>query len=318
MNAGYQTISHNYLRVKGETVEKGTKTHQMRRISLDPATVEVLSDHRQRYEAFVHKLDIEPSAEAYLFSYEPARDRPYDPSGVTHWYARMCAKVGIDSHFHAVRHYSATELLTAGVDLRTVAGRLGHAGGGATTLRMYAAWVGESDRRAAEILGGRLTRPIPQPEIRDKPSPLAANTRSGHKATGRGVPASGGLRSGRGELRQFREFSSEGIWAERDHVARGWSGSPSARSTTWSTSRMAPAWVVSGHACAPIFFGAVSCADERGVSGLSVSFSDLDTPRGPAPTAVDRERMAFKPIRGRPLTRAGQAVVRPGRSRSGP
>ncbi len=28
-------------------------------------------------------------------------------------------------------HYSATELLTAGVDLRTVAGRLGHGGGGA-------------------------------------------------------------------------------------------------------------------------------------------------------------------------------------------
>jgi integrase len=57
------------------------------------------------------------------------------------------------------RHYSATELLTAGVDLRTVAGRLGHGGGGATTLRVYAAWVGESDRRAAEILGSRMTRP---------------------------------------------------------------------------------------------------------------------------------------------------------------
>src|SRR4051794_13467251 len=41
---------------------------------------------------------------------------------------------------HALRHYSATELLAAGVDLRTVAGRLGHGGGGATTLRVYAAW----------------------------------------------------------------------------------------------------------------------------------------------------------------------------------
>ena len=32
-------------------------------------------------------------------------------------------------------------------------------GGGATTLRVYAAWVGESDRRAAELLGSRMRCP---------------------------------------------------------------------------------------------------------------------------------------------------------------
>jgi hypothetical protein len=35
---------------------------------------------------------------------------------------------------HSLRHYSATELIAAGVDVRTVAGRLGHGSGGATTL----------------------------------------------------------------------------------------------------------------------------------------------------------------------------------------
>jgi integrase len=94
-----------------------------------------------------------------VFSYHLTRDAPADPSAVTHRYGRMCAALGIDSHLHALRHYSATELLTAGVDLRTVAGRLGHGGGGATTLRVYAAWVGESDRRAAELLGSRMKRP---------------------------------------------------------------------------------------------------------------------------------------------------------------
>jgi integrase len=48
---------------------------------------------------------------------------------------------------------------SAGVDLRTAAGRLGHAGSGTTTLRVYAAWVSASDRRAAEILGSRMKRP---------------------------------------------------------------------------------------------------------------------------------------------------------------
>jgi integrase len=156
---GTVTIQRNYVRAAGRSYEKDTKTHRTRRISLDPATVEVLTEHRQRYDEAMRQLDLEPIDEAFLFSHEPARDRPYDPSGVTHRYARMCAKLAIDSHLHALRHHTATELLTAGVDLRTVAGRLGHGGGGATTLRVYAAWVGESDRRAAEILGGRMQRP---------------------------------------------------------------------------------------------------------------------------------------------------------------
>jgi integrase len=144
-------------------VEKDTKTHQMRRIALDAATVELLVEHRQRYEDLARQLQTEPSLTAYVFSYRPAHDAPCDPNGVTHRYSKMCRELGIDSHLHELRHYSATELLTAGVDLRTVAGRLGHGGGGATTLRVYAAWVGESDRRAAEILGSRMQRPPPSP-----------------------------------------------------------------------------------------------------------------------------------------------------------
>jgi integrase len=56
----------------------------------------------------------------------------------------LAQRNGIRStRFHALRHYSATELLSSGVDLRTAAGRLGH-GTGATTLRFYAAWVNEA------------------------------------------------------------------------------------------------------------------------------------------------------------------------------
>ena len=46
--------------------------------------------------------------------------------------------------------------------MRTVAGRLGHAGGGTTTLRSYTAWVSEADQRAATGLGTRMpVRPDP-------------------------------------------------------------------------------------------------------------------------------------------------------------
>jgi site-specific recombinase XerD len=75
---------------------------------------------------------------------------------VTQRYGRLVARLGIKSHLHALRHYSATELIAAGVDVRTVAGRLGHGGGGATTLRVYAAWLSEADQRAAGVLAGRM------------------------------------------------------------------------------------------------------------------------------------------------------------------
>jgi integrase len=159
LHGGTVTIRRNYVRAEGRSFEKDTKTHRTRRLSLDPATVKVLTEHRQRYEDCMRQLDLPVQEDAFLFSHTPTWDRPYDPSGVTHRYGRMCAELGIDSSIKAMRHYSATELLTAGVDLRTVAGRLGHGGGGTTTLRVYAAWVGEADRRAADILGSRMQRP---------------------------------------------------------------------------------------------------------------------------------------------------------------
>lgn len=156
---GTLSIRRNHVRVSGKSLEKDTKTHRARRLAIDAATVEILTEHRHGYEERCHAVGAGPVQTAYLFSYSATNDRACDPSGVTHRYGRMCDRLGIRSHLHALRHYSATELLSAGVDLRTVAGRLGHGGGGATTLRVYAAWLDEGDRRAAELLGGRLRRP---------------------------------------------------------------------------------------------------------------------------------------------------------------
>ncbi|MGH3489289.1 MAG: tyrosine-type recombinase/integrase [Actinopolymorphaceae bacterium] len=155
LDTGMLEIRRNYV----DGIEKDTKTHQIRRIAFDDDTCQLLRVHRERYEDHVRALGGEPRDDAFVFSYQLDHRRPCDPDGISHRYAAMCKKLGIDSHLHALRHYSATELITAGVDVRTVAGRLGHGGGGTTTLRVYTAWVAESDKRAADILASRVAPP---------------------------------------------------------------------------------------------------------------------------------------------------------------
>ena len=140
--------------------EKDTKTHQNRRIALDTETVGLLKEHQRRVQQRVRSLGGKFTDNLFVFSSTKTPDHcePYSPNAVTQRYKDMATRLGIDTHLHALRHYSATELLSAGIDLRTVAGRLGHGGGGATTLRVYAAWVAATDRKAAEILASRMPR----------------------------------------------------------------------------------------------------------------------------------------------------------------
>jgi integrase len=92
-----------------------------------------------------------PRADARTCRSPQGPDLPVPPAG---------ALVGVNTTLHKLRHYSATELIRAGVDVRTVAGRLGHADGG-TTLAYYAAWVREADQRASRILMRQLPLPAP-------------------------------------------------------------------------------------------------------------------------------------------------------------
>lgn len=100
----------------------------------------------------------------FVFSPVPDAPSPYGPRSLSHRYRRLAIKIGLRStRLHSLRHYSATELIAAGVDVRTVAGRLGHGGGGATTLKVYAAWVDEADRRAATTMARIMPVPVAAP-----------------------------------------------------------------------------------------------------------------------------------------------------------
>ena len=157
--AGVLTIRHSVSERGGSGTIKDTKTHQARRISLDAETLALLAEHRERVAARCTAVGGEFDDDRFLFSYQADHTRPCSPSGVTHRYSRMVGKLGIRTRLHSMRHYSATELLASGVDLRTVAGRLGHGSGGATTLKVYAAWVAHADQQASALLASRLPAP---------------------------------------------------------------------------------------------------------------------------------------------------------------
>lgn len=153
-------VDKNWVELTGTSgYEKDTKSHQARPNALDKMTVKLLKEFRRALDEEMKPLDLKVTDDMFIFSYSNKRDRPCNPSGITHKYTNMCKKMGIDSHLHALRHYSATELLRSGVDLRTVAGRLGHGSGGATTLKVYTKFVTESDRDAVDLLSSRVKQP---------------------------------------------------------------------------------------------------------------------------------------------------------------
>ncbi|MEJ3652052.1 tyrosine-type recombinase/integrase [Actinomycetes bacterium KLBMP 9759] len=162
LTAGIVRLDENYVRTNDGMLLKDTKSHQMRRVSIDAPTVELLRKHREDVGAQLALLGLAVTDRTWVFSAKPDYSLPRDPASLTRRYGRLVAKLGIDTVLKELRHYSATELLTAGVDLRTVAGRLGH-GDGTTTLRHYAAWVGSADTAAANTIGGRMPKLRPSP-----------------------------------------------------------------------------------------------------------------------------------------------------------
>ncbi|MCD2193582.1 site-specific integrase [Actinomycetospora endophytica] len=159
LESGVVTFRRSTGQIGGSLWEKDTKTHQDRRVTLDSEIVQVLREHRARCEERAAMLRTAVRRDGYVFSPSTDGSTPTKPDTVTQRYGRLAARLGLRTHLHCLRHYSATELIAAGVDVRTVAGRLGHAGGGSTTLRTYTAFVQEADQRAAAALAARRVRP---------------------------------------------------------------------------------------------------------------------------------------------------------------
>jgi integrase len=210
---GELLIEDNYVVRNGEQRIKGTKTDDPRRLSLDTFSVRLLVDFRAARNAALRPAGIEIASDAFVFSPDPAARRPWHPDHFTHAYGKLATAAGVATPLRNLRHFNATQLLSGGVDLRTVAGRLGHSDGGATTLRVYASWTKNADQRAAETLAGDLD------ELRRKAAaeaPADITAKLARRLAGASLPAAKLFPEG-GAASTFRDVS-EGI---RDALRNG-------------------------------------------------------------------------------------------------
>jgi integrase len=137
-------------------VIKSTKTGRSRVVSLTTQATQALKERRDDATRAAIEEGRQLGAAELVFTSDPSGQRPWRPEMVTQRWCRLRATIGLRHvRVHDLRHFVATELLTAGIDLRTVANRLGHART-STTLDIYWGWVPARDRDAADHLGALL------------------------------------------------------------------------------------------------------------------------------------------------------------------
>lgn len=141
-----------YLPGKG-TFTKKTKTESSsRKISVNNMLLAILAQYQQQQE----EKDFSVEGESRLFvSWD---GKPMHPETVSHWFPKFVKRYKLPPlTFHGLRHTSATFLISRGMDIQTVAGRLGHATS-ATTQNIYSHFLESKDRQAADLMEEAFTK----------------------------------------------------------------------------------------------------------------------------------------------------------------
>ena len=179
IDAGVVNIAHSLTVAEGQHHVGPTKTHASRKLALDPVAVAVLRTRWTYMQDLADRAESPLVADPYVLSYNANGAVPANPDTFTHRFGALYAhmeKPALERlqkrhseatrsdlapadrwsyRFHDLRHFSVTTLIAAGVDVRTVAERHGHARA-TMTLDLYAHALPERDRAAAAVLGSVL------------------------------------------------------------------------------------------------------------------------------------------------------------------
>jgi integrase len=154
---GTLTVRRSISDMPGGIEVRQTKTRRVRRIAIDATTGAVLEGQLDVALKRCAATGTTLPDDAYVWSEAPDHSAPWRPDHASYAFERVRAAAGLrEVRFHHLRHFAATMMLASGVDVRTAAGRLGHAEP-SVTLRVYAHALQQRDREAAALLGGLLS-----------------------------------------------------------------------------------------------------------------------------------------------------------------
>jgi integrase len=127
LDDGRVFVRHTITTIKGELVAGNVKTTRSRRVvDVDPATVVVLRQHRARQVE--QRLLVGNGYTDRDLVFALPDGSPWNPDAVGKSFAREVERSELPRiRFHDLRHGHATHMLAAGVNVKLVSERLGHA-----------------------------------------------------------------------------------------------------------------------------------------------------------------------------------------------
>jgi len=150
INSDTKTIeirqASQYLPGQGVFTKATKNETSTRKISTNDTLIKLIEEYKeaQRGKGFICR-DNNPLFVTW-------DNKPMNTYTITKWFPKFLERNELPHlNFHGLRHTSATFLISHGMDIETVAGRLGHSTS-ATTQNIYSHFLESKDRQAADLI----------------------------------------------------------------------------------------------------------------------------------------------------------------------
>lgn len=143
-----------YISGKGVITNDPKTSSSIRAEKISHDVIELLSEHKHQQK--IQRLSVGAGWIESDRVFTQWNGAPIFPDGVSKWFRHFMERIGLSGYsLHSLRHTNASLMIASGVDVRTVAARLGHAQT-STTTNIYAHLIRSADEKASEAIEDML------------------------------------------------------------------------------------------------------------------------------------------------------------------